>query len=93
MGNFTISVEGHTASVGKPTGEMELSLQRAKAIMDALQQRGVDTTDFTYKGFGGTVPIGDNSTDEGRAMNRRVEIMVIPKTTYVQRSPDALPEN
>lgn len=93
MGNFTISIEGHTASVGKPTGEMELSLQRAKAIMDALQQRGVDTTDFTYKGFGGTVPIGDNSTDEGRAMNRRVEIMVIPKTTYVQRSPDALPEN
>lgn len=84
-GEFTITVEGHTASVGKPTGELNLSIERAQAILQAMKQRGLDTTHFTYKGYGGTLPVGDNSTEEGRAQNRRVEIMVIPKATYIQR--------
>ncbi|MBO5137942.1 MAG: OmpA family protein [Spirochaetaceae bacterium] len=84
-GEFTITVEGHTASVGKPTGELNLSIERAQAIIQALQQRNIDTSNFTYKGYGGTMPVGDNSTEEGRAQNRRVEIMVIPKATYIQR--------
>ena len=87
-GEYTITVEGHTASVGKPTGELNLSVERAQAIINAMERRGIDTSEFTYRGYGGTVPLGDNSTSEGRAMNRRVEIMIIPKTTYIQRSDD-----
>ena len=81
---YTVTVEGHTASVGKPTGELNLSIERAQAIIQALERRGIDTSQFT-------VPLGDNNTAEGRAMNRRVEIMIIPKQTYVQRSVDTPP--
>lgn len=84
-GEFAIRVEGHTASVGKPTGELNLSVERAQAIISAMETRGIDTENFTYKGYGGTMPVGDNSTDDGRAQNRRVEIIVIPKATYIQR--------
>ena len=75
----------HTAAVGKPTGEMNLSVLRAQAIIDKLVERGLNRDLFTFKGYGGTAPIGDNSTEEGRAKNRRVEIVVKPKTTYIQR--------
>jgi len=82
---YTLLVEGHTAAVGKPTGEMNLSILRAQAIIDELVDRGINRDLFTYKGYGGTAPIGDNATEEGRAKNRRVEIVVQPKTTYIQR--------
>lgn len=82
---YTLLVEGHTASVGKPTGEMNLSILRAQTIINELVKRGINKDLFTYKGYGGTAPIGDNSTEEGRAKNRRVEIVVQPKTTYIQR--------
>lgn len=82
---YTLLVEGHTAAVGKPTGEMNLSILRAQTIIDELVKRGINKDLFTYKGYGGTAPIGDNSTEEGRAKNRRVEIVVQPKTTYIQR--------
>ncbi len=83
---YTIQIEGHTASVGKPTGEMNLSLERAQEIIRQLTSRGLESNIFSYKGFGGTVPVGDNDTEEGRAMNRRVEIIVTPKATYIQRA-------
>ncbi len=84
---FTIMVEGHTASVGKPIGEMNLSIERAGTIINQLVERGMNRNIFSYKGYGGTLPIGDNSTNEGRAQNRRVEIIIIPKATYIQRIP------
>lgn len=84
---FTIMVEGHTASVGKPIGEMNLSIERAGTIINQLVDRGMNRNIFSYKGYGGTLPIGDNSTNEGRAQNRRVEIIIIPKATYIQRVP------
>ena len=85
---YTVTVEGHTASVGKPTGELNLSIERAQSVIGELERRGIDTSGFTYRGYGGTVPLGDNNTAEGRAQNRRVEIMIIPKQTYIQRSND-----
>lgn len=84
---FTIMVEGHTASIGKPIGEMNLSVERAGTIINQLVERGMNRNIFSYKGYGGTLPIGDNSTNEGRAQNRRVEIIIIPKATYIQRVP------
>ena len=70
-GEYTILVEGHTADVNKPHGQLTLSIQRAQAIIDALISEGVPKELFTYKGYGGTMPIADNSTAEGRAQNRR----------------------
>jgi outer membrane protein OmpA-like peptidoglycan-associated protein len=83
-GGFTILVEGHTASVGKPQGEMNLSIERARSIISQMVSRGVQQNLFSYRGFGGTAPIADNSTLEGRAKNRRVVINVVPQQTYIQ---------
>ena len=70
-------VEGHTASVGFASGEMKLSKERAHAIAEALVQRGIPAQKFICKGSGGTKPIADNSTPEGKALNRRVEITIL----------------
>ena len=70
------TVEGHTASVGKPGGELRLSVERAARIVEELAARGIDRSRFASTGFGGTRPVADNATDEGRARNRRVEIII-----------------
>ena len=84
-GEFSILVEGHTADVNKPNGQLTLSIQRTQTIIDILIEQGVNKDIFTYRGYGGTKPVADNSTPEGRARNRRVEITVMPKASYVQR--------
>jgi outer membrane protein OmpA-like peptidoglycan-associated protein len=73
----TFLVEGHTAAVGRPDGELELSIGRAKRMVDELVRRGISADRFIYKGWGGTKPLGDNANDEGRAGNRRVEITIL----------------
>lgn len=83
---FTILVEGHTASIGQPENELNLSYDRAQTIISMLIDRGINKDIFTFKGYGGTKPIADNSTPDGRAQNRRVEITVIPKATYIKRN-------
>lgn len=70
-------VEGHTASVGYEKGEMKLSVERADSVATALIQRGIPREKFICKGSGGTKPIADNSTSEGKAKNRRVEITIL----------------
>jgi outer membrane protein OmpA-like peptidoglycan-associated protein len=69
-------IAGHTASVGKPGGELELSVRRAAAIADELVKRGIAASQITSTGYGGTKPAAANDTDEGRAKNRRVEITI-----------------
>ncbi len=73
----TFLVEGHTAAVGKPAGELALSERRAKRIVDELAARGIPPDRFIYKGWGGAKPVADNGSEEGRAKNRRVEITVL----------------
>jgi len=73
----TFLVEGHTAAVGKPAGELELSIQRAKRVVDELTTRGITADRFIYKGWGGARPLADNATDFGRSKNRRVEITIL----------------
>lgn len=75
--NQQLLVEGHTASTGNPNGEKQLSIERAQAIANALTKRGIKPERFICKGFGGTKPIADNSTSEGKARNRRVEITIL----------------
>jgi len=69
-------IEGHTASVGKPSGELSLSVERAKKIADELILRGIPKDKIESTGYGGTKPVATNDTDEGRAKNRRVEILI-----------------
>lgn len=83
---YTILVEGHTADVGKPVGQQNLSVERARAVMQELVRYGVPEGLFTYVGYGGTQPIAPNDTEEGRAQNRRVDITARPKATYIQRN-------
>ena len=75
--NQMFLVEGHTASVGYEKGEMKLSVERANSVANALIQRGIPREKFICKGSGGTKPIADNSTQEGKAKNRRVEITIL----------------
>lgn len=82
---FTILVEGHAANIGRPEGELQLSILRAKSVIQALQDAGLPSDLFSFKGHGSSIPVADNSTAEGRAQNRRVDITARPKATYIQR--------
>lgn len=82
-GDYSILVEGHTADVNKPTGQMNLSVERAQSIVNALTENGLNKKLFTFKGYGATKPAATNSTPEGRAKNRRVEIIIMPKGSYL----------
>jgi outer membrane protein OmpA-like peptidoglycan-associated protein/Tfp pilus assembly protein PilF len=72
-----IEVGGHTDSVGSDDENITLSEKRAKAVADDLLQKGIASERITWKGYGETKPINSNTTDEGRAKNRRTEIKII----------------
>jgi len=69
-------IEGHTDSVGGDSYNQELSERRAQAVQSALVQRGVTPDRITARGYGKTYPVAENGSAEGRAMNRRVEIVI-----------------
>ena len=75
--NNQILIEGHTARVGDESDEMQLSLDRAHTIVSEMTSRGLSKGQFITKGSGGTKPVADNDTPEGRARNRRVEITIL----------------
>ena len=70
-------VVGHSASTGRPAGEKELSIDRARAVAEALQKRGVPADKMVYEGRGSSEPVAPNDTESGRARNRRVEIIIL----------------
>jgi len=70
-------VTGHTAAVGTVESQESLSVLRARTIVDALIERGIAASRLMYEGKGGSEPIADNGTEEGRQQNRRVEITII----------------
>jgi outer membrane protein OmpA-like peptidoglycan-associated protein len=71
-----LAIEGHTDNIGNDEGNMKLSQQRADAVHDFLVQQGLTADAVTAVGFGKADPVADNSTNEGRQKNRRVEIIV-----------------
>lgn len=73
-----IVIEGHTDSQGQPGYNQELSQRRAEAVRTYLVSRGIAADRVTAQGFGPTRSIADNNSPEGRANNRRVEIVVQP---------------
>lgn len=72
-----VQVNGHTDIGRDPEYNMNLSTQRAIAVVNYLRAKGVHPSQLTYKGFGNTRPIADNNTPEGRALNRRIEFEII----------------
>lgn len=76
--NNKILVEGHTDSSGSKDLNMKLSQKRADAVTELLISNGIDSTRIESKGRGEDVPISSNSTREGKAKNRRVNIIILP---------------
>jgi outer membrane protein OmpA-like peptidoglycan-associated protein len=73
--DWSLAVEGHTDSVGDDAANQRLSLARAEAVRSALAERGVAFARIRAEGYGATRPREPNSTLEGRARNRRVELV------------------
>jgi len=73
--DFFIEVSGHTDNVGKENYNLQLSEKRAKAVVNFLIDNGIPKNKMTFKGYGLTKPKVSNDTEEGRKINRRVEII------------------
>ncbi|MCC6221421.1 MAG: OmpA family protein [Deltaproteobacteria bacterium] len=71
-----IAVEGHTDSIGTVTYNHDLSLRRARSVASELARNGIPSGQMRVKGFGEGSPIATNNTDDGRARNRRVEVII-----------------
>ena len=72
-----VLVEGHTDSAGPEDYNMNLSKQRAESVTNYLIAQGISSTRFTTKWYGESQPKEDNATAEGRAKNRRVELVIV----------------
>lgn len=75
----TITVEGHTDSQGTLESNLELGRKRSESVRAYLESKGVPKDWLSAAGIGEDRPIGDNATADGRAQNRRVEIIVTPR--------------
>ena len=72
-----IEVSGHTDTTGGASANQSLSEARAKAVVTYLVAHGVAQTRITATGYGGTKPVASNTTEDGRAKNRRIEFRVV----------------
>ena len=75
--NYRSVITGHADSIGTKAYNKKLSLRRAQAVVDALVARGVEAKRLMAIGMGEEQPIADNSTEEGRAKNRRIEAKLV----------------
>ena len=82
-----IKIVGHTDNTGNVDYNQTLSEKRAKSVFDYLMvDQGVSSKRMTYEGKGIHEPVADNSTVEGRALNRRVEILILPSQQMIQEA-------
>lgn len=72
---LSVSIEGHTDNTGDPAKNKALSKQRAESVIAALVKHGISAKRMSAAGWGQEKPLGDNKTEEGKAKNRRVEIV------------------
>jgi outer membrane protein OmpA-like peptidoglycan-associated protein len=74
--NVDVTIEGHTDSSGDPILNQNLSQSRARSVLNYLVGNGLDEGRLEAQGYGPGRPVGDNDTEEGRALNRRIEFAV-----------------
>ena len=75
-----VDVLGHTDASGSEASNQALSVSRAQAVANYLKVRGVIAARVAAKGYGESAPIANNDSEEGRALNRRIEIRIVPLT-------------
>lgn len=75
--SIKIQIDGHTDNVGQENDNLLLSTNRAKSVVAYITSKGINPQRLFYKGFGSTKPVADNSTDSGKALNRRTELSII----------------
>ena len=76
---YEVVIRGHTDNTGTPQANQILSEERARSCYEYLIARGIEPERLSYEGVGEREPIADNSTEEGRQLNRRVEFKLIPR--------------
>ena len=72
-----IQISGHTDNTGSADHNKQLSLRRATAVYNYLVRRGIKETRVTFLGYGSDKPIADNTTEQGRQLNRRIEFSIL----------------
>jgi outer membrane protein OmpA-like peptidoglycan-associated protein len=77
--SIKVEIHGHTDKVGNDQENLVLSKNRAKAVSDYLVEHGIGSTRLSSKGFGEDLPVASNETEEGRALNRRTEFVIVEK--------------
>ncbi|MGD0446362.1 MAG: OmpA family protein [Edaphobacter sp.] len=77
--NVHVKIGGYTDNTGDAAANVALSEARAKNVMNALVAAGIDPSRLESKGYGDQYPVGDNATEEGRAQNRRIALLVTQK--------------
>jgi outer membrane protein OmpA-like peptidoglycan-associated protein len=74
---LSIQINGYTDNVGKPADNLLLSENRAKSVVNYLKSKDIDPKRLSFKGYGDAQPVSPNTTDAGRAQNRRTELKVL----------------
>ena len=81
--HYQVAIEGHTDDVGSNDYNQRLSEQRAQAVADYLGRNfGISGSRFRVAGYGEKMPVADNKTEDGRALNRRTEIIILTGNGY-----------
>ncbi len=75
--SVTVEIGGHTDNVGTDAYNLELSRKRAVAVRDYLVEKGVPSVRIQTKGYGSSMPIGDNQSEDGRQANRRIQFRIV----------------
>ena len=91
--DIKVEIDGHTDGKGSAPYNLKLSDKRAASVKQYLVGRGIDADRMSSKGFGKTMPIADNNTDEGRELNRRVELKVTESQPDNSSAPAPAPAN
>jgi len=80
-----LEVAGHTDNSGSAEYNQRLSERRAQAVKDFLVAEGIDPARIIARGYGETMPVASNDTPEGRQLNRRVELKIIPREEEIRQ--------
>lgn len=74
-----VEIQGHTDEVGSSSANLELSSRRAKGVYNYLVSKGISASRLKHKGYGETKPVADNTTEQGKALNRRTVFVLTSK--------------
>jgi outer membrane protein OmpA-like peptidoglycan-associated protein len=83
--SLQVEISAHTDSTGSHEYNYDLSRKRAGSVVEYLNNHGIEKSRLQAKGFGETIPVAGNATEEGRQQNRRVEFQILRVETTAER--------